>query len=182
MPAKRPAEERFWEKVQKSDGCWEWTAYRNQDGYGQFSAVGRRVIGAHRFAYELLVGEIPDGLHLDHLCRNPACVRPEHLEPVTPKVNTQRGILGFDHPMQRTALSATHCPHGHEFTEANTAWRITAAGTKSRRCRECQRAEKRGKPRTSARRVTCPDCGAELRMDSMRNHRKSFHDDPRERA
>lgn len=90
---RRSAEERFWEKVDTSAGplgCWPWTASGSRDGYGQFSADGRGV-RAHRFAYELLVGPIPEGLQLDHLCRNPGCVNPAHLEPVTGWENTMRG-------------------------------------------------------------------------------------------
>ena len=81
-------EERFWSKVNKTDTCWIWTAAKNQDGHGRFRH-GRLVL-AHRFAYELLVGPIPKGLDLDHLCQNPACVNPAHLEPVTRKENTRR--------------------------------------------------------------------------------------------
>jgi hypothetical protein len=72
MPPKpRPAAERFWAKVRKSDGCWEWLGARMANGYGRFLGDSRRVVLAHRFAYTMLVGEIPDGMVLDHLCRNP---------------------------------------------------------------------------------------------------------------
>src|SRR5450755_3951408 len=76
------AEERFWARVDKqTDGCWVWTGAL-RTGYGTLSVSGKNV-PAHRFSYELLVGIIPDGLQIDHLCRNRACVNPEHLEPVT---------------------------------------------------------------------------------------------------
>lgn len=68
--------------------CWMWTG-RIKDDYGRFNHQGR-MEGAHRFVYELVVGPIPFGLHIDHLCRNPPCVNPGHLEPVTPAVNNQR--------------------------------------------------------------------------------------------
>lgn len=92
----RTEAERFWLKVDRStcDGCWTWLGQTNQWGYGHF----RRTLGpglyltvkAHRFAYELVVGPIPAGLTLDHLCGNQSCVRPEHLEPVTNAENLRR--------------------------------------------------------------------------------------------
>ena len=98
----RPAVVRFWERVQKGDGgwaCWEWLGGKDRFGYGLFEIAGtraerekqgRRTAMAHRFAYETLVGPIPDGLTLDHLCRNTSCVNPEHLEPVTEQENLAR--------------------------------------------------------------------------------------------
>lgn len=95
-------EARLWEKVNKSGptpihaphlgNCWEWTANRNEEGYGTFR-VGKKIHKAHRVAYRLTHGEIPEGLDIDHQCRNAACVRPEHLRPVTNKHNHEhRGI------------------------------------------------------------------------------------------
>lgn len=87
--------ERFWSKVDASGDCWEWTAGVNNRGYGYFHvAVGQSPVGAHRFAYEQLVGPIPDGLVIDHLCRNPPCVNPDHLEPVRFRENLMRGGVG----------------------------------------------------------------------------------------
>lgn len=123
-------EDRFWLKVNKTDSCWEWTAFL-YNGYGRFSVAHRKSIPAHRFAYESVVGPIPDGLTLDHLCRNRACVNPAHLEPVTMRVNTLRGIG----PSAQNAVK-THCGAGHELTGDNVS--VSANGW--RRCRVCQRA------------------------------------------
>ena len=77
----RPLEERFWDKVDKSDGCWLWTAALNPDGYGRFvvQMSPQKVRGAHRVAWELMNGAIPDGLSVLHQCDTPACVNPAHL-------------------------------------------------------------------------------------------------------
>lgn len=83
------ARERFETFVEKTDTCWLWCGSLTYDGYGIFREDNRRT-GAHRFAYEWHVGAIPDGLHLDHLCRVRNCVNPEHLEPVTPQENDRR--------------------------------------------------------------------------------------------
>lgn len=112
----------LWSLVQKSpdaDGCWLWTGSLRSDGYGQYGGRG----GAHREAYRHLIGQIPTGLQLDHLCRVILCVNPSHLEPVTRAEN-----------MRRSAALRTHCPHGHEWTEQNTAYQ---AATGARRCRAC---------------------------------------------
>jgi hypothetical protein len=107
--------ERFRTKVQVApNGCWVWVAARDNHGYGRYGIDGRAAT-AHRVAYQTLVGPIPDGLHLDHLCRVRACVNPEHLEPVTCRENVLRGV-------GPSALHSvkTHCPEGHEYTEENT--------------------------------------------------------------
>lgn len=101
--------DRLWSKVDASGICWEWTAYKNPKGYGHFYRAGRWE-KAHRVAYELLVGPIPRGLELDHLCRNRACVNPDHLEPVTRKVNNLRGSSPTSYNARRT-----ECAKGHPF-------------------------------------------------------------------
>lgn len=92
-----PDETRWMKKVVvESPGCWIWIAGKNV-GYGQYFAWGR-MWGAHRFVYTLLVGPVPDGLELDHLCRVRACVNPDHLEPVTHEENVRRGAGGVGKP------------------------------------------------------------------------------------
>lgn len=87
--ARRPLADRFWEKVAKSPECWLWTGHTNEKGYG-YASVNRRHVGAHRVSWELHHGPIPDGLEIDHLCFTRACVRPDHLEPVTHLENLRR--------------------------------------------------------------------------------------------
>lgn len=92
-PLSQKAIDRFWAKVQKTpgDGCWTWIGGKTPAGYGCFWR-GHSSRGAHRISYELLVGPIAKGLHLDHLCRNHGCVNPAHLEPVTNAENCRRGV------------------------------------------------------------------------------------------
>lgn len=119
---------RFWSKVDLSagtDGCWLWTGCTQAPGYGRFR-IEPRTVYAHRFAYELLVGPIPDGMVLDHLCRTPACCNPLHLEAVPQRVNVERGARNG---MQRR----THCANGHAYEGANLI--ETARG---RVCRQCK--------------------------------------------
>jgi len=139
--AVRDAEQRFWEKVDKrADGCWLWTGSKQTAGYGTFN-TGRvgpatsRYVGAHRFSYELANGPIPDGLHLDHLCRTPACVNPDHLEAVTPTINAHRG----DSPMMLVRRSGM-CINGHTVTPENVAYRKDGRGHYCRVCRRERRA------------------------------------------
>jgi len=114
----------FWEKIDKAGpgGCWLWTG-RTHKGYGTHPRIGL----AHRFTYEQLVGPIPVGMEIDHLCRNTMCCNPAHLEPVTRAEN-----------MRRQSTAQTHCKHGHEFTPENTYKR-----NGHRSCRACTAAAQR---------------------------------------
>lgn len=131
----RTVEERFWSRVDKlssPNGCWLWTGSRITSGYGRitFTEDGReRLVVAHRWSYEALVGPIPDGLVLDHLCRVRHCVNPAHLEPVTQFENVMRGF-----GVGALASRQTHCVHGHEFTPENTHIRKDNG---QRVCRAC---------------------------------------------
>ncbi|WP_284984258.1 HNH endonuclease signature motif containing protein [Arthrobacter sp. efr-133-TYG-118] len=87
MPKLTPAE-RFWAKVEKTPGCWNWTASKNEHGYGRFRTEGR-VVKAHRAAYEIARGPIPPRLVVDHICHNPGCVNPDHLRLATHKQNQE---------------------------------------------------------------------------------------------
>ena len=108
-PAPRPVADRLWAKVDKTGECWIWTAMTAKNGYGKFrlSKPVRRMALAHRVAYELEVGPIPEGLQLDHLCRNRSCVRPDHLEPVTIGENLRRG--------KNSNREKVACPRGHPY-------------------------------------------------------------------
>lgn len=114
--------------VDPDSGCWLWAGGISSNGYGAFS-VAYKSIAAHRFAYQLLVGPIPNGLELDHLCRNRACCNPDHLEAVTHLVN------------QRRRPQRTHCKRGHEYTTENTY--LKANG--DRQCKECVRISSRAR-------------------------------------
>ena len=145
-PAPMSLEVRFQRHVSPNPetGCWVWTGglYDAQHGYGNFGVKrddGKwRAERAHRVAWELYRGPIPQGTEIDHLCRNPICVNPDHLQPVPHLVNLERG----NSPPQINRRK-THCIRGHEFTPENTAWVTSPAGNPARYCRTCIREYKR---------------------------------------
>lgn len=127
----RPVLERLRDNLTfTADGCWEYASHsRRGRSYRQIQLVqnGERVLRyAHRVVYELMVAPIPDGLQLDHLCRNRMCVNPQHLEPVSPKENTRRA---------RALI--TECPSGHAYDAENTAFSPDGR----RYCRACKRVK-----------------------------------------
>ena len=124
-----PAVERFEKYFRKDEGWWLWTGGLLHIGYGAFTAEDRKSVRAHRFSYEIYIGEIPKGLTLDHLCRVRSCVNPSHLEPVTIKENLMRSS-------NFVAINAkkTHCKNGHEFTEGS--FYLSKKG--SRDCKQCK--------------------------------------------
>lgn len=137
IPTVRESDEhRFWEKVltPNADGCMLWTGATSR-GYGRFK-LGPKTVAAHRLAYALLVGPLPDALVLDHVkargCRSTRCVNVLHLEPVTQQENTVRGMAGAVNAARQKAI--THCPAGHEYDRLNTY--VSPKG--KRGCRACR--------------------------------------------
>lgn len=124
-------EEKIWKRVDKNGpgGCWIWTGALDKKGYGEFSESRRtgKVRGAHRVVYELVKGEIPAGLVMDHLCRIVRCVNPDHLEPVTHTGNVRRGLISYS--------LRTKCRNGlHNITDPNNIY-VNTDGKRS--CRAC---------------------------------------------
>lgn len=113
----------------RPSGCWEWTGAVTWSGYGQIKS-GAKIVYAHRHMYELLVGPIPDGLQIDHLCRNRVCVNPSHLEPVTNRENTIRG----EGPTAKNSRK-THCKRGHELSGSNVYTKLSQPGRECKACR-----------------------------------------------
>lgn len=140
-PTRPTPRERFESKIHKTADCWEWGGTILNNGYGRFM-VKKKTVLVHRYSYELYVGEVPEGLVIDHLCRNRRCVNPDHLEPVTNEENLFRGLgyrimNGMD----------DSCIRGHKYTEENTYWPPNGGAM---RCRMCARQHDRNRNRKRA--------------------------------
>lgn len=122
-------------EIDPETGCWNWTGSVVRTGYGQIKVRKGLVQRTHRVMYEALVGPIPEGLDLDHLCRNRRCMNPEHLEPVTERENALRG----QGPAARNAMK-THCPRGHPYSGGNL---YIIPSTGGRMCRTCSKEGER---------------------------------------
>lgn len=145
MPAPvQPIKERFERQyiADPNSGCWLWTGELHYKGYGRLRVGRKRARDAvangksafaHRLSYEMYIGPIPDGLVIDHKCRQRCCVNPWHLEPVTNQENCKRGNTG-KHLSERT-----HCPKGHPYSGDNLYIYTRKSGSKNRMCRTCLR-------------------------------------------
>lgn len=135
---------KFWSRVARGEDCWTWTGSKTTGGYGNLRWRGGYEY-AHRLAYKLAVGPIPEGLHLDHLCRNRSCCNPEHLEPVTQAENTRRGLASYE--IRRT------CKHGHDISDPGNVYTNPNG---HRHCRVCAAAAEAARRKPDFPPSSCP--------------------------
>lgn len=141
--SKRDDKDRFYEKMipEPNSGCWLWLAGADQYGYGKFHLNGKKIT-AQRASYILHVGDIPQGHEIDHLCKNPTCVNPDHLRAVTKSENLS-GRRSFNG-------SLTHCRRGHPLSGSNL--RVETNG--ARRCLACVRLRRHERSKNGALSIT----------------------------
>lgn len=139
----------FWERYKEVDGCWVWTGSTGPNGYGKLSRNRGWNGLAHRVAYSLVHGGIPEGLVIDHLCRNRACINPAHLEAVTFNENVRRGARNY-------GGVRTRCKYGHDITVAEN---LITLSNGTHRCRLCKHLDDAHQRRNHAGpRGQCPFC------------------------
>lgn len=132
-------ETRFFEKITESGDCWIWLGAVSNSGYGSFWSDNKSKL-AHRWSYSFFRGDLLGDLHLDHLCRNKLCCNPEHLDPVTNKINISRGLLGDLYVRPKS------CSRGHLFDDQNT---YISKKTGKATCRRCHALRQRGYKRSA---------------------------------
>jgi hypothetical protein len=126
-------EGRFYKKITVVQECWIWKASKLESGYGLFTDEYGKTITAHRWSFQHFHGVIPQGLVIDHICRNPSCVNPKHLQAISQSDNIKRSLL------VKARSARTHCKNGHEFTPQNTRY---VKGQRGRRCSTCAKLSK----------------------------------------
>lgn len=138
----RPAIERFFEKVKFTSGCWEWTGTRHRYGYGMFSLNRKStesMTTAHRALFKISNTPIPKGMVIDHICKNPPCVRPSHLRVVTQRQN----YIDYSDSIAAKNSRKKFCKRGHPFNKSNTYRLLLKNGNYQRQCKICWVEDKR---------------------------------------